>query len=542
MYQALYRKYRPKSFEDVVGQKIVVETLKNSIINNKINHAYMFFGPRGIGKTTIAKIFSRSVNCLSPINGNPCEKCVNCEKSHNNSVDIIEIDAASNNGVDEIREIKSKVNIVPSELKYKVYIIDEVHMLTSGAFNALLKTLEEPPKHVIFILATTDPQKVSETIISRCQCYSFKRISVDDIVIKLEEISKKEKINIKKEVLIKIAEYSNGGLRDSIGSLDKLSSYKNTNIDINDFYEINDMISIEELNQFKNNILLGDISKVIENLSIYNNDGRNIIEIMMQLLISLKNDMVDYYLKNKKENIDMDKISKLTNLINESMFDIKKTSNPKIFIEILLLNYMNNNQNISREIISQDVSKHQKEEKTNINIENRTLKSEKSNKNKSIKKISNIEEIMKIRVNNAFSTATKNEKEKDIIKINQLNKYVFDQNYGYIVSEIMNSKLRASSEKYLILSFEYDSVVEKNQEDLTKINELYNKLTDSNKKIAIISDKLWEEEKNKYITNVKNGIKYDIIEEPEIEYCESKKENKKEIDAQDLFQEIIEIK
>ena len=156
MYQALYRKYRPKSFDDVVGQDFVIKTLKNSIVNDKINHAYMFFGPRGIGKTTIAKILSRTVNCLNPVDGNPCEKCDNCLKSLN-SVDIIEIDAASNNGVDEIREIKSKVNIVPSELKYKVYIIDEVHMLTSGAFNALLKTLEEPPKHVIFVLATTDP-------------------------------------------------------------------------------------------------------------------------------------------------------------------------------------------------------------------------------------------------------------------------------------------------------------------------------------------------------------------------------------------------
>ena len=170
MYQALYRKYRPKSFDDVVDQKYIIETLKNSILNDKISHAYMFFGPRGIGKTTVAKIFARAVNCTNNSNGNPCEKCDSCIASaEKECVDIIEIDAASNNGVDEIREIKSKVNLVPNSLKYKVYIIDEVHMLTAGAFNALLKTLEEPPKHVIFILATTDPQKVSSTIISRCQ-------------------------------------------------------------------------------------------------------------------------------------------------------------------------------------------------------------------------------------------------------------------------------------------------------------------------------------------------------------------------------------
>ena len=169
MYQTLYRKYRPKNFDSVVGQNVVVQTLKNSIKNGKINHAYIFFGPRGVGKTSIAKIFARTVNCDKQ-DGNICDECDKCISSKSNEcLDIIEIDAASNNGVDEIRELRDKVNLVPSELKYKVYIIDEVHMLTIQAFNALLKTLEEPPAHVIFILATTDPQKVPETIISRCQ-------------------------------------------------------------------------------------------------------------------------------------------------------------------------------------------------------------------------------------------------------------------------------------------------------------------------------------------------------------------------------------
>ena len=553
MYQALYRRYRPKSFDEVVGQKIVVETLKNSIVNNKISHAYMFFGPRGIGKTTIAKIFSRAVNCLNAEDGNPCEKCENCIKSKdNNSVDIIEIDAASNNGVDEIREIKSKVNIVPSELKYKVYIIDEVHMLTSGAFNALLKTLEEPPKHVIFILATTDPQKVSDTIISRCQCYSFKRISIDDITSKLLEVSKKEKIDVEKDVLIKIAEYSNGGLRDSLGVLDKLSSYKTTKIDIDDFYEINDMISSEEIDEFKNNILYGKTAEVIENILNYNNNGKNLVEIMSQLLFSLRNDIVNYYIK-LDNNKNIDNIYKLINLINEKMFDIKKSGNPKIFIEILLLNYISkldlNNKNISREIISQEIKNPDIVKKKKLDIHKEDKKEDKANiiieeQKKTLKICSNISEIMKIRVNNVFSLASREEKINDQKLIDKLNEYVFNQEYGYIVSEIMNSKLRASSKDCIILSFEYDSVVEKNQADIEKITDVYQKLTGTNKKIAIISDKLWQEEKNKYVDNIKNDVKYVIIEEPTFKYVENieKDDSVDEENPMDLFQDIVEIK
>ena len=208
-YQALYRKYRPNTFDDFIDQDSIKKILVNSIKNNKISHAYLFSGPRGIGKTSMAKIFAKAINC-EKFKDDVCNKCDNCNEANNGSVDIIEIDAASNNGVDQIRDLKNKISIVPSSLKYKVYIIDEVHMLTNSAFNALLKTLEEPPSYVVFILATTEFYEVPETIVSRCQCFSFGRISLKSMEERLKYISKEEKIDITDEAITEIAQYANG--------------------------------------------------------------------------------------------------------------------------------------------------------------------------------------------------------------------------------------------------------------------------------------------------------------------------------------------
>ena len=242
-YQALYRKYRPQKFSDVVDQESIIKILTNSLKEGHISHAYLFSGPRGTGKTTIAKLVAKTVNCLN-LNDDYsiCGKCENCLDILNNSSDIIEIDAASNNGVDEIRELKSKINLVPSKLKYKVYIIDEVHMLSISAFNALLKTLEEPPSHVIFILATTEFYKVPETIVSRCQCLNFTRIKTSSIEKRLKEISEKENIKIEAEAIKAIADYSSGGMRDALGMLDKLASYNLETITLDDFLRINGLI------------------------------------------------------------------------------------------------------------------------------------------------------------------------------------------------------------------------------------------------------------------------------------------------------------
>lgn len=541
MYQTLYRKYRPKNFDSVVGQDVVVQTLKNSIKNNKINHAYIFFGPRGVGKTSIAKIFARTVNCDKQ-DGNICDECDKCISSKSNEcLDIIEIDAASNNGVDEIRELRDKVNLVPSELKYKVYIIDEVHMLTIQAFNALLKTLEEPPAHVIFILATTDPQKVPETIISRCQCFSFDRISSKNIVLNLENICKKENIEVDKETLESIAEMSNGGMRDSIGMLDKLFAYCGNKITYEDFIKVNKIVPTKEVDNFIELVYENNINDVIGKIEEWNSTGVNVTQLLEMMLISLKNIIISS-ITGKSKYEDNNKLIKLSNLINENLFDIKKSSNPKIYIEIMFLGFMNDYQIISREIIleekpTKEVDKKNNEDKTSTDIVEKKIEKPKIEEQEE----SNIEEIMKIRLNNAFATANKQELEKDKEKMNKLNDYTFDQEIGYLVCSLLDSKLRVSSENYLVISYEYDSMVNENIKLLNKMTNVLKEKADIAKKISIISDELWEKEKKKYVSMLKNKEKYEIIEEPELII---NKKVKKEVNNNNIindFGDIVEV-
>lgn len=561
MYHALYRKYRPQTFSDVVGQNSIVTTLKNSIINKTFSHAYMFFGPRGTGKTTISKIFARSINCLNPIDGCACGKCETCLHSFEKEcVDIIEIDAASNNGVDEIRELKNKISLVPAELKYKVYIIDEVHMLSIGAFNALLKTLEEPPEHAVFILATTDPQKVPETIISRCQCFSFKRISENSIVERLKFITNQENIIVENSVLNDIANFSDGGLRDALGLLDKLSSYTNKKITADSFAELNGTITISELEKFSNLVFTGDISSILLNIEKFNDSGKNLIQVITQLMNYLRNLLFSYYTNGTDLNAPIDQVVSLTNVINDKLFDIKKAGNPRIYIEMLLVDYVEknnfkeNSKIISREIISDtfDEKEDDKQEQTNVRNEqsdNGNAKANTLNENVDMQVsfsnecvILNINEIMKIRVNNIMAEADKKLLNDVINGIGVFNEYTFDTEIGFVACALLDAKIRAVSNKGIVISYEYDSIVKQNLLNLNKITEIYNKLTNSNYLFAIISDADWDAAKADYIKTIKSGGIYETMTEPAEEILEVNKKN--DIisnSAIELFGDIVEI-
>lgn len=572
MYHALYRKYRPMTFDDVVGQDSIVTTLRNSIINKTFSHAYMFFGPRGTGKTTISKIFARSINCEEPIDGCTCGKCPKCLHSFEKEcVDIIEIDAASNNGVEEIRELKNKISLVPAELKYKVYIIDEVHMLSIGAFNALLKTLEEPPEHAIFILATTDPQKVPETIISRCQCFSFKRISENAIVDRMKFITENENISIEADVLHDIAKFSDGGMRDALGLLDKLSSYTDKKITSDSFAELNGTITKGDLEKFVDNIFSNNIGEILTYIVDINNSGKNLIQVIIQLLDYLQDTLFSYYVNNVELKYPVDKIISLANVINDKLFDIKKSSNPRIYIEMLLIDFCEKNKNFnSVEIISREIIPNKKLTNNSIKDSQTIVRTENHAKNDTVvidtnvkkdndssdkitinkefspsidkKVILNLNDIMKARVNNIMATADKSILKDVIDKMPIFNDYTFDSEIGFAACALLDTKVRAASNIGIILSYEYDSIVKQNLLNLEKINEVYNKLNKTNYKLAIISDLEWDKAKSDYIKTIKSGGSYSLIEEPAPELFEdTKKDDIISNSAVELFGDIVEI-
>ena len=355
MHKALYRVYRPKNFSDVIGQEHIVRTLKNQIENNNVGHAYLFCGTRGTGKTSTAKIFSRAVNCTNLHNDEPCNECENCrEILEDKTMDVVEIDAASNNSVDDIRELRENVKYSPAKAKYKVYIIDEVHMLSQGAFNALLKTLEEPPSYVIFILATTEPHKIPATILSRCQRFDFKRVTVKDISSRMRYICEKEGIEADEKALNLIARNSQGALRDALSVLDQCISFEGNKISYNDVIELLGSVNIEQLFDLAESIIKEDTRKSLQILNdfiIWGKDVRNLVNDLidhfrnlmvckisndLDEIISLPEETIDL-LKQQAETIDTNNLIRILNILSEAQDGMKISSNPRVLMEVTMM-------------------------------------------------------------------------------------------------------------------------------------------------------------------------------------------------------------
>lgn len=348
MYQALYRKYRSQTFGQLVGQKVVATTLRQAVEQDKISHAYLFSGPRGTGKTSVAKIFAKAMNCPHQKNGEPCNECYICQAITEGSLeDVIEIDAASNNGVDEIRDIRNKSTYAPSLAKHKVYIIDEVHMLSTGAFNALLKTLEEPTENVVFILATTELHKIPATILSRVQRFEFKSIKTKDIVAHIEWILQQENIGFENDAVQIIARRAEGGMRDALSILDQaLSLTQDNQLTTAISEEITGSISLGALDAYVTAVLMHDTSAALENLDVIFDSGKNMARFVTDLLQYLRDLLIvktggenthisEIFLGNL--NTPQERLFELIEIATRSLAEIKNSLQPKIYTEMMTI-------------------------------------------------------------------------------------------------------------------------------------------------------------------------------------------------------------
>lgn len=492
-YQALYRKYRPTTFNEVVGQETIIQTLKNAKSQDRVAHAYLFCGPRGTGKTTIAKIFARMLNCTSTEDNQPCGECENCKMALNGShPDIIEIDAASNNGVEEVRNLIDRVKYAPMQGQYKIYIIDEVHMMTKSAFNALLKTIEEPPKHIVFIFATTEPNKVLPTIISRCQRFDFSKVSAKDIVQRLSIVCEQEKIQIDAEAIGLIASLADGGMRDALSILDQCVAYCSSEIHIADVRKIYGVLTLDDIGQLFANLYHKDIEKLMTELQHISDQGMDLVRFTSDFISILKNSVIyDYsptttlmddstkeliqkYFVEAPMNFRLAVLDSLMDTYNKFQY----ASNVLDYIETGLLKTISQSYE-EKSPVKQEISEMKTSEKSEQSYDSPSEKQVKSDENHTIsykqrekapdlpsdvsRETSKQSEIKdsKIILEDMFLLqllvgANKQERANDNKKYEQINQFTSDLTYMRPANLLNHTQIIASGDTYLLVAARSD--------------------------------------------------------------------------------------
>ena len=496
-YKALYRKYRPETFENVVGQKHIIKTLLNAIENNKVAHAYIFSGPRGTGKTTTAKLLAKALNCEA--DHKPCNECFNCKAILDGThPDIIEIDAASNNGVDEVRDLIEKVKYAPIQGRMKVYIIDEVHMMTPGAFNALLKTLEEPPEHVVFILATTDVHKVLPTVLSRCQRFDFSKINFEDIKNRVTEILKLENITFEENVPSLVAELADGGMRDALSILDQVVSYAGENITLQHVYDIYGMMSNADMVEYLTLLAESKTKEVLTMIENYIGKGIDVKRLTYDLMVCLKDAIV--YRSTSDESIlerlnaenakailryySTENALKISEILNDARNNYRLSTNYRLFFEIASLKAietLSSNPNIYKEEVDNVPVKEVIVEKIVEKVVEKVVEPEvkKEEEPKVVEPVKKVEEkpveVQVEKPTNNYSTPSESEiisysleeyvnilcqgdkkfKESLIARWGEIRKHIDNPSYRYIAQLLADSVVGVANKEFILLVYDY---------------------------------------------------------------------------------------
>ena len=525
-YKVLYRKYRPNCFKNIIGQDYTIKMLQNAIIHDKIAHSYLFTGPRGTGKTSTAKVFAKTINCQNVQNGEACGKCPSC-LAFDNSPDIIEIDAASNNGVDDIRELINNVKIAPTEGKYKIYIIDEVHMMTTSAFNALLLTLEEPPQHAIFIMATTNVESVPITILSRCQRFNFKKISLEDLISQIKYVCQEEKIDITDDAVTEIAYLSEGGMRDALSLLDQLAS-SGEKITLDKLLANYGSISLQFIRELLTAVANRDVNKIHESIVELQNTSSDYKVFIKKVIQELSTIAVQIRTNTYNGNFTYDQVKQLVFSLNDCLNKINIQVNPFTLIEILLLdsfdkpkeknvdNYMEN--------VDKILDKAQLKKKETVPIKEQKL--EKVEKEEEIKESSELpekteanydtylEELIKIRLNNCFAGA----KKENLLTLHKLwPSLTEDFNLDTTLkSFLLDTQVVAASSDYAILTAKLESTVHLVNKNLALFDDLESLIGHKVHFIALSEEK-WNQERQIYAKTIKSGGSYSLISEESLE-------------------------